>query len=101
MCDTCVDMPKHREEKVRRVLPTGSENVRRRLDLKSGEGKSAQRDPPVRRLRVNARVPAPHPRSGPIQTTPQKHHGVLRGIRRRMGGHVELRYRWLYHADGA
>ena len=47
VCDTCVDMPKHREEKVRRVLPTGSENVRRRLDLEAGEGTSAQRDPPV------------------------------------------------------
>ena len=33
VCDTCVDMPKHREENVRRVLPTGSENVQRRLDL--------------------------------------------------------------------
>ena len=37
-CDTCVDMPKHREEKVRRVLPTESENVHRRLDLEAGEG---------------------------------------------------------------
>ena len=85
VCDTCVDMPKHREEKVRRVLPTGSENMRCRLDLEAGEGTSAQRDPPVRRPCLDARVPAPHPGSGPIQTTLQKHHGVLRGIRRRMG----------------
>ena len=83
-------MPKHREENVRRVLPTESENVRRRLDLEAGEGTSAQRNPPVRRPRVDARVPAPHPGSGPIQTTPQKHHGVLRGIRRRMGGWSKL-----------
>ena len=83
-------MPKHREENVRRVLPIGSENVRHRLDLQAGEGTSAQPDPPVRRPRVHARVPAPHPESGPIQTTPQKHHGVLRGIRRRMGGWSQL-----------
>ena len=63
-------MPKHREETVRRVLPIGSENVQRRLDLQAGEGTSAQRDPPVRRPRVHARVPAPHPGSGLIQTTP-------------------------------
>ena len=78
------------EETVRRVLPTGSENVRRRLDLEAGEGTSAQRDPPVRRPRVDARVPAPHPGSGPSQTTPRKHHGLLRGIRRRMGGMSNL-----------
>ena len=83
-------MPKHREENVRRVLPIRSENVRRRLDLVAGEGTSAQRFPPVRRPRVCARVPAPHPGSGPIQTTPQKHHGVLRGIRCRMGGWSQL-----------
>ena len=83
-------MPKRHEENVRRVLPIGSENVRRRLDLEAGEGTSAQLDPPVRRPRVHDRVPAPHPGSGPIQTTPQKHHGVLRGIRHRMGGLSEL-----------
>ena len=64
--------------------------MRRRLDLQAGEGTSAQPDPPVRRPHVRARVPAPHPGSGPIQTTPQKHHGVLRGIRRRMGGWTQL-----------
>ena len=83
-------MPKRCEEKVRRVLPTGSENVRRRLDLEAGEGTSAQRDPPVRRPRVDARVPALTYGSGAIQTTPQKHHGVLKGIRRRMGGMSDL-----------
>ena len=72
------------------MLPTGSENVRRRLDLEAGEGTSAQRDPPVQCPRVDARVPAPPPGSGAIQTTPQKHHGVLRGIRRRMGGMSDL-----------
>ena len=83
-------MPKHREEHVRRVLLIGSENVWRRLDLEAGEGTSAQRDPPVRRPRVHDLVPAPHPGSGPIQTTPQKYHGILRGIRRCMGGWSEL-----------
>ena len=76
VCDTCVDMPKRREEKIRRVLPTGSENVRRRLDLEAGEGTSAHCDPPVRCPCVDARVRAPHAGSGPIQTIPQKHHGV-------------------------
>ena len=83
-------MPKRCEVHVRRVLPTGSENVRRRLDVEAGEGTSAQRAPPVQSSRVHDRVPASHPVSGPIQTTPQKHHGVLRGIRRRMGGLSEL-----------
>ena len=83
-------MPKRREVHVRRVLPTGSENVRRRLDVEAREGTSEQRAPPVQRHRVHDRVPASHPGSGPIQTTPQKHHGVLRGIRRRMGGWLEL-----------
>ena len=83
-------MPKRREVHVRRVLPTGSENVRRRLDVEAGEGTSAQRPPPVQRSRVHDRVPASHPVSGPIQTTPQKHHGVLRGIRRCIGGLSEL-----------
>ena len=72
-------MPKCREVHVRRVLPTVSENVRRRLDVEAGEGTSAQRAPPVQRPHVYDRVPASHPGSGPIQTTPQKHHGVLRG----------------------
>ena len=63
-------MPKRREENVRCVLPIGSENVRCRLDLEAGEGTSAQLDPPVRCPRVHDRVPAPHPGSGPIQTTP-------------------------------
>ena len=83
-------MPKHREEHVRRVLPIGSENVQRRLDLEAGEGTSAQHDPPVRRPRVHDRVPASHSGSGPIQTTPQKHHGIPRGMRRRMGVWSEL-----------
>ena len=83
-------MPKRREEHVRRVLPIGSEIVRRRLDVEAGEGTSAQRAPAVQRSRVHDHVPASHPGSGPIQTTPQNHHGVLRGIRRHMGGLSEL-----------
>ena len=58
--------------------------------MEAGEGTSAQRDAPVRRPHVVARVPAPPPGSGAIQTTPQKHHSILRGIRHRMGGMSDL-----------
>ena len=85
-------MPKRREVHVRRVLPTGSENVRRRLDVEAGEGTSAQRAPPppctmfscTRSYPCIASCVRTHP------DDPQKHHGVLRGIRRSMGGLSEL-----------
>ena len=73
-------MPKHREEYVRRVLPIGSENVRRRLDVEAGVGTSAQRAPLYNAL-VYTIVSLHHI---------QKHHGILRGIRRHMGGLSEL-----------
>ena len=78
-------MSKRRQEHERRVLPLGSERVRRVLDVGAGEGPSqpsASASPP-KECRPK-RFPTPPPASGSVTRTPMKHRGVLRGIRRRM-----------------
>ena len=79
-------MSRRPQEHVRRVLPLGS-RARRVLDLDAGEGPSAQPDQPRDLPRVrDGQSQTQESASGVIQTTPMKHKGILRGIRRRMGG---------------
>ena len=60
--------------------------MRRRLNIEAGEGSSTQPEPSVVPRGV---VPGPRgsvDAPATIVTTPRRHPGVLRGIRKRMGG---------------
>ena len=75
-------MAERRDDHIRRVLPLEHQNVRRRINFNPGVGPSTQ--PQVPRGIVRPR-PAYVPPPTTLVTTPRKHHGVIRGIRRRMG----------------
>ena len=87
-------MAERRQEHFRRILPIGSERVRRVLDLDAGEGPSRQPppavQPPVDRTHRQQRVQEPQPSTSGVVTTPRKHRSILRGIRRRMGVRDQL-----------
>ena len=80
-------MAERRQEHFRRILPIGSELVRRVLDLNAGEGPSRQPppavQPPVDRTHRQQRGQEPQPSTSGVVTTPRKH-------RRRMGVHDQL-----------
>ena len=75
-------MAERRDDYVRHVLPLEHQNVRRRINSNPGVGPSTQ--PQVPRGIVRPR-PAYVPPPTTLVTTPRKHHGVIRGIGRRMG----------------
>ena len=87
-------MAEHRQEHFRRILPIGSERVRRVLDLDAGEGPSRQPppavQPPVDRTHHQQRVQEPQPSTSGVVTTPRKHRSILSCIRRRMGVRDQL-----------
>ena len=82
-------MLERRQEHIRCVLPIGQERLRRVLDYEAGEGTSRQPQPailpPVDRPRRHQHAQQYPPPSSGIFTTPRKHKGILRGIRRRKG----------------
>ena len=83
-------MAERRENPERHVLPIGSENVRRRILDDAGEGTSGQHQPTSRpRVRDAGQRGAEKPPPVYVET-PKKHRGILRGIRKRMGGLPQL-----------
>ena len=87
-------MAERQQEHFRRILPIGSERVRRVLDWDAGEGTSRQPppavQPPVDRIRRQQCVQESQPSTSGVVTTPRKHRSILRGIRRRMGVRDQL-----------
>ena len=83
-------MAGRREVHERHVLPIGSESVRQRLDVEAGEGTSAQGNVSVhpREHRESTRGAIEAPPN--VVETPRRHHGGLRGIRRRLEGMRQL-----------
>ena len=77
-------MAERRKEHQRRTLPLQS-NVRRVLNLEPNHQAPASSNPQPRRY--NQRLQQEQVSgSGPVTTTPRKHRGILRGLRRQIGG---------------
>ena len=70
-------MAERRDVHERHVLPIGSENVRRILDLEAGEGPSTQPDRVFVRSSVRGEPHGDSQMPAGMSTTPKKHHGVL------------------------